>query len=479
VRLFQRVSRATLAAFLAIGVLVGPSVLSSPAVAFALPGDPSDPCVPQSVKGSDAELSGTLRLLEAAIVGSESRISMQGASVRLPNPRCDGDYLDVPLVYRWDLLSRPAGGTASLTSTNSLVARLTPDAAGTWQVAFTACPNGCRVTGTTITVPPLQATLSVNASDGIEGHLTSDFLDSTLKLDLIDSRIQVSHTGAGTNVNGTPYDVAYYPLTPLYQRMCLDVADPPQECDRLEEQMMSHVTFHTITPSFSSFIDFGPTAVFEGAPEYIVLPVEPHEHEIPTWKRAALLALQGFGLVSAIDVDRVRILANDIHLEFKDIAKWHAFVGGGSVNLKMSFDSAHPTIKCEAHYTQRVGFIFSVDSGWADELCPDYDLSQMDMTISLFPVVLNDGLTVADAQVAVQMTPQGIQSDLIDFFLDVSDRYEVKIADKVRARLVEAENRAKLGTLLTKIVKHRFSDLVRIRSSRIAETDWVVRSDRG
>src|SRR5262249_19158091 len=225
VRFFQRVSRATLAAFLAIGVLIGPSVLSSPAVAFALPAGPGDPCIPQPVKGSDAELDGTLRLLEAAIVGSESRISMQGASLRLPNPNCDGAYLNVPLVYRWDLLSRPAGGTASLTSTNSLVARLTPDAAGTWLVAFTACPNGCRVTGTTITVPPVQRTLSVNASDGVEGHLNSDFLDSTLKLDLIDSRIQVSHTGAGTNVNGTPYDVAYFPLTQLYQRLCIDVVN--------------------------------------------------------------------------------------------------------------------------------------------------------------------------------------------------------------------------------------------------------------
>ena len=41
------------------------------------------------------------------------------------------------------------------------------------------------------------------------------------------------------------------------------------------------------------------------------------------------------------------------------------------------------------------------------------------------------------------------------------------------------ENRAKLGTLLTKILKHRYPDPVRVRSSQIVDTDWVIRFDRG
>jgi hypothetical protein len=400
---------------------------------------------------------------------------MQAPSVRLPNPKCDGEYLQVPLIYRWDVTARPAGSTAALTQTTSLVARLTPDVGGAWQVAFTACPAGCRVTGTTITIPPLRQTIDINASVGVEGHLNSDFLDSSLKLTLIDSRIQVSHTGVGNHVTGTPYQVESYPLTGLFLKKCTGVPDPPADCDALLESMISRVTFHTITPSFSSFIDFGPTAENQGAPAFILLPVEPYEHEVPTWKRAALMAFQP---ISGIDIDRVRLLANDIHLDLKDTGKWEASVAGGSVNIKMSFDSEHPTIKCEAHFTHRVGYVFSVDSGWSDELCPDYDLGQMDMAIRLFPAVQNDVLTVANAQVDVQLKPQGLQSDLIDLFLDVSSVQQVRIADKVRARLIEPDNRTRLGQVLTKVVQHKFPDLGRIRSSQILDTDWVIRYDR-
>jgi hypothetical protein len=227
----------------------------------------------------------------------------------------------------------------------------------------------------------------------------------------------------------------------------------------------------------SSFIDFGPTAEAQGAPPFIVLPVEPYEHHIPLWKRGVFLALQGFGLLSGTDIDRVRVLADDIHLDLKDSAKWEVSVAGGSVNLKMSFDSAHPTIKCEAHFTHRVGFIFSTDSGWADELCPDYDLGQMDMTIRLFPAAQNDTLTVVDAQVDVQLKPQGLQSDLIDVFLDVSGKQQTRIAEKVRTKLIEPQNRTQLGQVLLSVVKHKFPDLVRVRSSQINDTDWVIRYD--
>jgi hypothetical protein len=475
VNLFHRIGRGIVAAFFGLGVLLGSS---APQAAYALPSDPTEQCIPQPVTAADAELLGTLRLLEAAVVGYESRISMQAPGVRIPDPRCDGQYIQVPLVYRWDVLSRPAGSTAQLTQTTGLTARIRPDAAGDWQAAFTACPLGCKVTGTTITVPPLRRTLSFTSSVGIEGRLDSTFLDQTLKLYLTGSRIQISHTGAGSQVVGTPYDVAFYPLTPLYQRTCLDVADPPAECDQLLESIINHVTFQTITPTFSSFIDFSPTAEAQGAPPFIVLPIEPHEHDIPLWKRAVFMALQPASLVSSIDVDHARLLTNNIHLDMTNLNRWEASMGGSSLDLKLSFESDHPTIKCLAHFVQRVGFIFSINSGWADELCPDYDLSQMDMTIHVFPAVQNDAITVLNVTVDVQLKPQGLQSDLIDYFTDVSAEQEVKIAEKVRNRLIEPENRAKLGTVLMKVLQHKFPNLVRVRSSQIAGGEWVVRYEQ-
>src|SRR5437867_3544174 len=76
-----------------------------------------------------------------------------------------------------------------------------------WRIAFTACPAGCKVTGTTITIGPLRRTISFSSSVGIEGHLSSDFFNGTLNLFLNDSRVQISNTGSGGFVSGTPHDV--------------------------------------------------------------------------------------------------------------------------------------------------------------------------------------------------------------------------------------------------------------------------------
>ncbi len=477
---FERTGRAVVAAFLGVGVLLS-GAGSAPLAAYALPGEPVEECGPQPVTAADAELLGSLRLLEAAAVGYETRISMQAPSVRIPDPKCDGQYITVPLAFRWDVLSRPAVSSATLSATTTTTARLTPDVAGDWQVAFTACPFGCRVRGTTLTIQPLRRTISFTSSIGIEGRLDSEFFGGTLQLSLFDSRIQVSHTDEGGFVSGTPYEVTSYPMTTKYQIMCVDVLEPPAECEDLLESIINRATLHTITPSFSSFIDFGPTLEKQGAPSYILLPIEPYEHEIPTWKRGAFIAAQGAllgGIAYSVDIDRVRLLANDIHVDFGDFTKWRASIEGGTLNLRMAFDSAHPTIKCEGHFTHRAGFVVYVNSGWADEACPDYDLNQMGMTIHLYPGVQNDTITVASATVDVELTPKGVQSDLIDYFLDVSTKQEVKIADKVRARLLEPENREKLGAVLLKVLQHKFPDLVRVRSSQIVGSDWVVRYER-
>src|SRR5207248_2568472 len=84
---------------------------------------------------------------------------------------------------------------------------------------------------------------------GPPGH---KFVNGTLEIFLQDSRVQISQTGAGNHVSLTPYTVESFPLTPLFQKRCLDVPSPPSDCDRLEEAMLSRVTYHTITPELSS-----------------------------------------------------------------------------------------------------------------------------------------------------------------------------------------------------------------------------------
>jgi hypothetical protein len=472
VNVFVCVGRGLAAAFLGIAVLVSP--------ASAVPQDPIEECFPQPVAGTDAILNGTLRLMEPAIVGYDSRISMSGASLQLPDPKCDGQFITVPLTFRWDILTRPAGSTGQLASSTSLTTRLKPDVAGSWQVAFTACPNGCR-TVNNITVPAIRRTISFTSTLGIEGRLNSDFVDSTAKLFLGDSRIQISQTGDGTSVAGTPYTVEYYPGGGTYEKQCL-VPEPPDHCDELLESIIERVEFRTITPTFSSYFDFGPTAELLGAPAFITLPVEVTEQDIPTAARAAMLAVQGFGALTSIDIDRVRLLVNNVHIDLGDIDRWEASVGGGSVNLKLAMESAHPTIKCEAHYTKRVGFIFNVNSGWADNLCPDYDLSKMELTLRLFPIVQQESLiqntiNLSNVHVELLLEPAGLQSELIDVFTNASNVQEVKIAEKIRAKLIEANTRAALGKVLLEVVKHKFPDMKRIRSSQIVGSEWIVRYD--
>src|SRR5438128_4779157 len=100
-------------------------------------------------------------------------------------------------------------------------------------------------------MPPIKRTLNFTAVKGVDGHMTSDQLDSTLKLLLAGSRIQISQTGAGPTVDGS-----------------------------------------------KSFIDFGPTAEQNGAPNDITFSIDPAEEDVPDSVQAVLLALQGpLGLV--------------------------------------------------------------------------------------------------------------------------------------------------------------------------------------
>src|SRR5262245_51228961 len=126
----KRAAQRVAAACMLWGSLVGLNGGAAAPPAYALQGSDTDPCFPQTVTAADAELVGTLRLLDPAMVGYESRISMSGATLRLPNPRCDGQYITVPLTYSWAIVTRPSGSVAALTQTTTLVPRLTPDRAG-------------------------------------------------------------------------------------------------------------------------------------------------------------------------------------------------------------------------------------------------------------------------------------------------------------------------------------------------------------
>jgi hypothetical protein len=85
-------------------------------------------CTTQPPPNSDGStLSGTLQLLDGAVVGLDTRVSMRGATLQVPNPQCEGQYINVPLKYAWSITGRPTGSNAALTQTTILTPHLTPD----------------------------------------------------------------------------------------------------------------------------------------------------------------------------------------------------------------------------------------------------------------------------------------------------------------------------------------------------------------
>jgi hypothetical protein len=436
---FNRLKSLGARCVLAAGLLAG--VVGAPA-AYALPGDPGDGgtggggapiCVPDpTVTGSSAELQGTLRLLDGPLVGLDTRITMDGAKLQLPNPDCDGKFISVPLRFGWSITQRPTGSTAQLTQTTTLTPHLVPDRPGAWQVTFTACPSNCPVPIVNMSIPPIKRTLNFNAVKGIEGHMTSDQLDSTLKLLLAGSRVQISQTGAGPTVNGS-----------------------------------------------NSFIDFGPTAEQNGAPGAITFSIDPAEEDVPDSIQALLLALQGpLGVVAGTTIDKVRVKANNVHLDLSNLGKWSAAFGSPSgIMFALSFDSNHPAIECDAHY--KIVALFggiTLDEGWSDSLCPDFDLSTMDLSITLFPSVANGQVAVAGNQVTTHLVPgSDVRTELVNTFTSATSDLQSGISTRLQGKLNDPAVRAGLGHVLEGVLKHQFSDLGRIESLQVVGGQLVVR----
>jgi hypothetical protein len=437
---FNRLKSLSASCVLGAGLLAG--AVGAPA-AYALPGgDPTDGgtggggqpiCVPDpTVTGKDAQLQGTLHMLDGPLVGFDTRITVDGASVEVPNPKCEGKFLSVPLRFAWSISQRPAGSAAQLTQTTTLTPHLVPDKPGPWQVTFTACPSNCVLTAVNMTVPPISRTLNFNVVKGVEGHMTSDQLDSTLKLLLAGSRIQISQTSAGPTVDGS-----------------------------------------------KSFIDFGPTAEQNGAPNDITFSIDPAEEDVPDSVQAVLLALQGpLGVVAGTTIDKVRVKANNVHLDLSNLGKWSAgYATSSGINFAFSFDSEHPAIECDAHY--KVVALFggiTLDEGWSDSLCPDFDLTTMNLAITLFPTVANGQVAVAGNQVSAQLVPgSDVQTDLVTTFTSATDDLQSGVSSKLQAKLNDQAVRAGLGLVLQAVLKHQFSDLGQIVSLRVAGGELVVR----
>jgi hypothetical protein len=409
---------------------------------------------------------------------------MGGASIRLPDPNCDTQFLTLRNpASSWTIASKPSGAAGTLTAVSPSQAQLVADKGGPWVITYTACPSTCQLGG--VSVGPLSKSVTLNPILVTEGHFNVTELRTALIQLLKDSRIQVSHTNNGIPVPGSPasYQVHWSVPSYKYSQLCVEPLNAPPNwqpapiCAHWENGGLSgDHTFRTYTPIYNSYVDFGPNAVAAGAPDVIPLPVSTVERDVPTALRVAIMGAQPGSILYGMDVDKIQILINNIFLDLNDTTKWNVRVEDGGITLAVKLSSSHPTIKCQAHWNGKTLYVLSVSSGWSDELCPDFDMSQMDLTVHLNLSAANDKVAVTDAQVSVQLTPSGTQSGVIDFIGGVTDTAETQIASALRSKLLEPTTKLKLGDLLTQGVRTRFPEMCTVVTLSVpAFGDLLVR----
>ena len=142
----------------------------------------------------------------------------------------------------------------------------------------------------------------------------------------------------------------------------------------------------------------------------------------------------------------------------------------------ISLASDHPTIKCEAHYTVKSFFLVPLAEGWSDDFCPDFDLSQMNLSMTLYPTVVNGQIALGSNQVSTHLVPAtDVKTELVGVFTSATDGLETGASTKLHSALDDPTVKAGLGLMLNGEVKHRFSDLGQIISTQMVGTDWVIR----
>jgi hypothetical protein len=472
--LMRRVARALVLG----GMLTALSGVITPMAVQAVPIGPPDPtgCTPQTVTGDQAELLGYLYVVDPPMVGLPTTIRMSGAAIQLPNPNCDGQFLTfMDPVAGWVIATRPAGASGSLTQVTRSEARLVADKPGPWSVGYTACPNTCRLAN--VTVPPLSSTVSLNAIPVVEGRLNGTELRTGLVPLLADSRLQISQTNNGIPVAGNPvtYTTRWSVPAYKYNQLCVEPPEPAPICAQWENGGQGQFTFHNYTPIFSSYVDFGPNAVAAGAPDVLPLPIPDIERDVPLMLRTIIMGGQPAAILYGLDVDRVRVLVNNVNLDLDDTANWSVRIENGGLTVAANLQSSHPAIKCVGHYKAKSFYLFTISEGWADELCPDFDLSQMSLSIKFIPSASNDLLTVADAQVSVQLAPTGTSSEVIDFLGGITTSAQEQIATTMRAKLLEPQTRQQMAKLLTRGLQSKFPDMCKVVTAQVSGTDLVVR----
>jgi hypothetical protein len=416
-----------------------------------------------------------------AAIGQPAQVAAQSPTIFVPSTRCEGQGTDVPVTsFSWGVTERPGGSTAdAVKNPVGFGATVTPDIAGKYTVTFTACPNTCTLSGNR-TLPPTTREISFNAVAAKQTKLTSDEFQNLVEVGLRGTRIQISHTNNGVPVYGPPYTVKYSIPGYKYQQLT--------NCDRLTgqalercEERAERITrtgtnkLRTVVPKYNSYIDFGGAAEFFGAPNFLPLSIDPVEKDVPTWLRGLIMGLTPGGIFASVDIDKIRLYMNNINTVIGSTT-FKTNIANGKFNMNTTLDSSRPAVICEGHYKVKTGFFLTVTSGWADSMCPDFDVEPIKVGITMTPVVNSAGeLSLGQPDANVKLNPRGVQSNLIQLIVDATGTASAR-AKKSLERGLENSAARPLGKTVEAIIKkvRGIDDLGPILSAKIVGNELLV-----
>jgi hypothetical protein len=481
----------------AVAIAAFSAFLMTAGSAYALPsngggpggdtgGDPGggrpEPCIkPTQVDPPELRTQLSTGLPNKAALGQTVQIAAQSPTIFVPSTRCEGQGTEVPVTsFAWGVTERPGGSTAdAVKNPVGFGAAVTPDLAGKYTVTFTACPNTCTLAGNR-KLEPTTREISFNAVAAKQTKLTSDEFQTLVEVGLRDTRLQISHTNNGVPVYGPPYTVKYSIPSYKYQQLT--------NCDRLTgqaaercEQRAERITrtgtnkLRTVVPKYNSYIDFGGAAEYFGAPKFLPLSIDPVEKDVPLWLRGVIMGLSPGGFLASVDIDKIKLYMNNINTVIGPTT-FKTNIANGKFNMNTTLDSSRPAVICEGHYKVKAGYFLTVTSGWADSMCPDFDVEPIKADITMVPVVNAAGeLSLGQPNANVRLNPRGVQSNLIQLLVDATGTAAAR-AKKSLERGLENSAARPLGKTVEAIIKkvRGIDDLGPILSAKIVGNELLV-----
>jgi hypothetical protein len=265
-------------------------------------------------------------------------------------------------------------------------------------------------------------------------------------------------------------------LEQAQQAKCAKTPDP-DACMLEWEQQLNETVVRTFTPTYHSYIEWGPTLQALGL-DYEPLDIPVIEKDVSGTVSKAVWSLLTLGGAAFFNIERAKCYINEIGATVETNADFAMYIDKGYLALHIPvYSGFSPTLKCEG---EAVALYGAHSWGWADDWFPDVDLDDISLTFRLGPFKNVEGLPLYagaavdfHADLDINNIP-GFVEEVIDWFRDYRDRVKNAVQEKIRKRLQKASIKEGLGEALIGLIEFQTADSVK-RICDVDTTDTFIR----